>query len=105
MDMSNTLHIYEALTDVGVDPGKARNVERALESAVGQAQQQIERNVLDRVLTKEDGVRLERQILAVEQKVVAVEQKLSTEINAMLRWMVGSIFTAAGLAVAAAKLL
>lgn len=108
MDMSATLHIYEALTEVGVNPDKARNVERAFESAFHQGQQQVEKNILDRVLSKEDGVRmeqrLEQKITAVEQKIAETQIKLSAEINNLLRWMVGSIFAAAGLAIAIAKL-
>ncbi len=48
-------HIYEALTEIGVKPESARNVEREFEAALRDSHSHVESSVLDKVMTKADG--------------------------------------------------
>lgn len=128
MDMSETtLHVYEALTEAGASPATARNAERAIEGAIVRGQNQAEKNMLDKVMTKEDGLRLEQRIdqkfAAMDQKFAAIDQKIeslhldvdrkiaqvqvaiSNQIIGLQRWMIGSVFGAVGLAITISKLL
>lgn len=51
-------HIYEALTDIGVKPESARNVEREFEAALRDSHNHVEGTILDVVMTKPDGAKL-----------------------------------------------
>ncbi len=59
MGMSIQLNVYEALTEAGVSPDKARVVERQLESAI---QSGLDMNRKD-IMTKTDGAELKADVL------------------------------------------
>ena len=59
MGMSIQLNLYEALTEAGVSPDKARAVERQLESAI---QTGLDMNRKD-IMTKTDGAELKADVL------------------------------------------
>ena len=64
MTMTTNLHIYEALTEAGVKPDTARNVERALEARVSQGEDRVLSNLKDKMFTKADGEALRGEIKA-----------------------------------------
>ncbi|MDR2196302.1 MAG: hypothetical protein LBE50_06970 [Gallionellaceae bacterium] len=70
-----TLHIYEALADAGIEPSKARKIERAILFDVSENQSKMEKTLLDRLMTKEDGHQLRSDMLA--------------RMNEQIRWHVG----------------
>jgi hypothetical protein len=86
-----SLHIYEALTSIGVKPDQARNVERVFESTFSLHQSQTEKNILDRVMTKEDGLRLEQklgtEIAGVKIEIAGVKGDVRGP-----KWMLGFVF-------------
>jgi len=59
MGMSIQLNLYEALTEAGVSPDKARAVERQLENAI---QTGLDMNRKD-IMTKTDGAELKADVL------------------------------------------
>jgi tetrahydromethanopterin S-methyltransferase subunit G len=94
MDMDANLQVYEALTDIGVPPVKARNVERALEAAC----HRIERNQTDRLMSKEDGLQLEKRLDQLDQKVESIEQKLEPIMVTLGKhdWMLKTMLAGTG---------
>lgn len=102
-------HIYEALTDIGVKPESARNVEREFEAALRDSHNHVERTILDVVMTKPDGAKLEAVITQVELRMKAdIASVKSDMLKAMMdqtRWFVGSLVAIAGISIAAFKLL
>ncbi|MCL1960535.1 MAG: hypothetical protein FWG56_01870 [Desulfovibrionaceae bacterium] len=84
MQMSETtLYIFEALTDIGVKPEKALQVERAFESARHFDQSHVQESILGRVMTREDGLRLEQKFEARFSKIEGTQLVHS--------WMLGLI--------------
>jgi hypothetical protein len=113
-------HIYEALTEIGVRPESARNVEREFEAALRDSHSHVESSVLDKVMTKADGAKLETAIVHVEQRlksdITQVELRIKADIGMLkadmhkamadqTRWFVGSLVAIAGISIAALKLL
>jgi hypothetical protein len=57
--MASTFHdFYNALTEAGIRPAAARRVEHQLEQALAHAQETARKDTMDRLMTKEDGLKL-----------------------------------------------
>jgi hypothetical protein len=122
--MEANLHIYEALADAGIEPLKARRIERAILWDVSEGQSRMEKNLFERMMTKEDGLRLEKNLtednlrlermfkedsLRLEQKLLGeihgglyglhgeiqgLRSDMLSKLNEQLRWYVGLMFIA-----------
>jgi hypothetical protein len=99
---AHSIYIFEALTDIGVPADKARRVERELESSRSFDQNQFEKSLLERVMTKEDGLQLEMKLsnkmTALDSKIDGVKSDLNSKIDGVkgdvlvLKWMLGFVF-------------
>jgi len=85
------LNVFEALTEAGVSPEKARVVERQLESAIQSGHEEIRAEWRDQLMTKADGA--------------GMETRLNARLNDQLRWFITSLIATAGLLLAGIKLL
>lgn len=79
----HTLYLYEALTEIGVSADKARRFASAMESTHLRDQNLFEKSILDRGMSKEDGLRLEQKI---ELKLADIRTTLTLH-----NWMLGLI--------------
>lgn len=102
MDMPIKLSVFEALTEAGVTPDKARAVERELENAIQTGQDAVRAEMRDQLLTKADGVAMKSELKA---EMASVETRLNARLNDQLRWIITTQVAVVGLAVAAVKLL
>lgn len=57
------INIFEALTEAGIKPEAARNVERQMEAALQANQDALRTEIKDYVFTKKDGAELEARLL------------------------------------------
>ena len=105
MGMPIKLSVFEALTEAGVTPDKARAVERELENAIQTGQDAVRAEMRDQVMTKSDGAELKPQIANVRTEISASETRLNARLNDQLRWIITTQITVVGLAIAAVKLL
>ncbi|ATH15506.1 hypothetical protein CHL79_25325 [Delftia acidovorans] len=105
MGMPIKLSVFEALTEAGVTPDKARAVERELENAIQTGQDAVRAEMRDQVMTKSDGAELKSQIANVRTEISASETRLNARLNDQLRWIITTQITVVGLAIAAVKLL
>lgn len=105
MGMPIKLSVFEALTEAGVKPDKARAVERELENAIQTGQDAVRAEMRDQVMTKSDGAELKSQIANVRTEISASETRLNARLNDQLRWIITTQITVVGLAIAAVKLL
>ncbi|MFG0675378.1 hypothetical protein [Delftia sp. WSY_7] len=105
MGMRIKLSVFEALTEAGVTPDKARAVERELENAIQTVQDAVRAEMRDQVMTKSDGAELKSQIANVRTEISASETRLNARLNDQLRWIITTQITVVGLAIAAVKLL
>ena len=110
MDMSEaTPHIYETLADAGIDPVKARRIERAIIGEAIKSQSKTEQEFFDRVMTKEDGLqlelRLDKKLETLRADVVGKLNEQLARQNDQLRWYVGLMFIAVAASTAAVSLL
>lgn len=102
MGMPIKLSVFEALTEAGVTPDKARAVERELENAIQTGQDAVRAEMRDQLLTKADGVAMKSELKA---EMASVETRLNARLNDQLRWIITTQGAVVGLAVAAVKLL
>jgi hypothetical protein len=102
MAMPIQLSVFEALTEAGVTPDKARVVERELENAIQSGQDAARAEMRDQLLTKADGASLKSDLKA---EIASVETRLNARLNDQLRWIITTQVAVVGLAVAAVKLL
>lgn len=58
MDMLIELNMYEALTEAGVQPGAARQVERQMQSAFNRQHEALRSEMREQLMTKADGQEL-----------------------------------------------
>ena len=56
------IDLYEALTEAGVKPDAARRVERQVELAIVSGHEAVRSDMLDRLMTKEDGLKLRAEL-------------------------------------------
>ena len=56
------IDLYEALTEAGVKPDTARRVERQVELAIVSGHEAVRSDMLDRLMTKEDGLKLRAEL-------------------------------------------
>ncbi|MDR0458172.1 MAG: hypothetical protein LBH10_03975 [Burkholderiaceae bacterium] len=109
MDMSsNALNLFEALVKFApsADRDDALAVARTIESSVHHGQKHIEKNILDKVMTREDGERLKQQVNQLDQKVNQLDQKvdkLNDKLTAQIKWYISAMFVAVAAATAAAN--
>jgi hypothetical protein len=96
--MEANLHIYEALADAGIEPIKARRIERAILWDVSEGQDRMEKNLFERMMTKEDGLRLEQKLLGeihgLHGEIQDLRSDMLSKLNEQLRWYVGLMFIA-----------
>jgi len=102
MGMPINLNVYEALTDAGVSPDKARAVERQLESAIQAGHSEIRAEWREQLMTKADAASMKAELKA---DLSAIETRLNQRFNDQLRWIITTQIAVIGLAVAAIKLL
>ncbi|MFS4517848.1 MULTISPECIES: hypothetical protein [Delftia] len=102
MGMPIKLSVFEALTEAGVTPDKARAVERELENAIQTGQDAVRAEMRDQLLTKADGTAMKSELKA---EMASVETRLNARLNDQLRWIITTQVAVVGLAVAAVKLL
>jgi hypothetical protein len=111
--MSAALEFYDALRSIGIEEPRARSAAEKLDSALdGRIAREISGLVTTEIFTKE--------IAAVRNDMTKLEGNLRQEIGVLradvrtdiarleahlIRWMVGTLITATGLAVAIAKLI
>ncbi|WP_404299007.1 hypothetical protein [Alicycliphilus denitrificans] len=105
MGMPIKLSVFEALTDAGVKPEKARAVERELENAIQSGQDAVRAEMREQLMTKADGSELKAQIATVRTDIAALETRLNARLNDQLRWIITTQVAVVGLALAAIKLL
>lgn len=105
MGMPIKLSVFEALTEAGVKPEKARAVERELENAIQSGQDAVRAEMREQLMTKADGNELKTQIATVRADIAASETRLNARLNDQLRWIITTQIAVVGLAIAAAKLL
>ncbi|MCO5337032.1 hypothetical protein NHB13_10520 [Delftia tsuruhatensis] len=105
MGMPIKLSVFEALTEAGVRPDKARAVERELENAIQTGQDAVRAEMRDQLMTRSDGAELKSQIANVRTEISASETRLNARLNDQLRWIITTQITVVGLAIAAVKLL
>lgn len=105
MGMPIKLSVFEALTEAGVKPEKARAVERELENAIQSGQDAVRAEMREQLMTKADGNELKTQIATVRADISASETRLNARLNDQLRWIITTQIAVVGLAIAAAKLL
>lgn len=105
MGMPIKLSVFEALTEAGVKPEKARAVERELENAIQSGQDAVRAEMREQLMTKADGNELKTQIATVQADISASETRLNARLNDQLRWIITTQIAVVGLAIAAAKLL
>ncbi|WP_198970960.1 hypothetical protein [Xylophilus sp. ASV27] len=103
------LSIYEALTEAGVKPDKARAVERELEGALQSSHDAIRAEWHEQLMTKADGASLRSELNAMRSELKAdmasLETRLNARLNDQLRWIITTQVAVVGLAIAAIKLL
>lgn len=102
MGMPIKLSVFEALTEAGVKPEKARAVERELENAIQSGQDAVRTEMRDQLMTKTDAGSLKSELKA---EIASVETRLNARLNDQLRWIITTQVAVVGLAVAAIKLL
>jgi hypothetical protein len=103
MDMSQALpFIYEAFIEAGIDPPKARKIERAIQTEVAISQSKVEKEILDRVMTKEDGLQLEQRL---EHKIDSIRSDVLSAQNSQMKWYVSLMFVAVAAATAGVALI
>ena len=56
------IDLYEALTEAGVKPDAARRVERQVELAIVSGHEAVRSDMLDRLMTQEDGLKLRAEL-------------------------------------------
>lgn len=105
MGMTIKLSVFEALTEAGVTPDKARVVERELETAIQSGQDAARAEMREQVMTKADGAELKSQISALKADIAASETRINVRLNDQLRWIITTQFALVGVAIAVAKLL
>jgi 2-phosphoglycerate kinase len=74
------INIYEALTEAGVKPDAARNVERQMEAALQSNQDAIRAEVRDHVFTKADGAQIEAQMAQLETRILKAVNDLTWKL-------------------------
>ena len=121
-----TPHINKALADAGIPPEAAHKIGRAILEDVAGNQIMIEKNFFDRVMTKEDGLRLEQRLEQkigqmaerFDQKIERLADRLnelglrierasteqSDKLNRQILWYIGAMFVAVGAATTVSKL-
>lgn len=62
MDMLIELNMYEALTEAGVQPGAARQVERQMQSAFSRQHEALRSEMREQLMTKADGQELRAEL-------------------------------------------
>lgn len=62
MDMLIELNMYEALTEAGVQPGAARQVERQMQSAFNRQHEALRSEMREQLMTKADGQELRSEL-------------------------------------------
>ena len=72
MGMPIKLSVFEALTEAGVTPDKARAVERELENAIQTGQDAVRAEMRDQVMTKSDGAELKSRHLRLVSMPVSM---------------------------------
>lgn len=79
------INMYEALTEAGVQPAAARNVERQMEAALQQGHETIRADLFDRLMTKVDGrsmrTSLEGRTDKVRTDVEASIERVRTDLT------------------------
>lgn len=97
MNMPIDLHVYEALTEIGVKPESARKVERALEASLGQVEDRVLSSVKDTMFTKTDGE-------AIRGEIAALRGEIYKSMNDLTLRLIAAQFAGMGLLFAALKL-
>lgn len=70
------IDLYEALTEAGVKPDAARRVERQVELAIVSGHEAVRSDMLDRLMTKEDGLKLRAEL---KQDITDVHKALGSQ--------------------------
>ena len=71
------IDLYEALTEAGVKPDAARRVERQVELAIVSGHEAVRSDMLDRLMTKEDGLKLRAEL---KQDIADLRTELKQDI-------------------------
>ena len=90
------INLFEALTDAGVKPEAARNVERQVEAAIQSSHDVIQ----DRLFTKADAVQLETRF---DAKMSEFEARVLKAVNDQTWKLVTFVIAANGIMLAAFK--
>jgi hypothetical protein len=90
------INLFEALTDAGVKPEAARNVERQVEAAIQSSHDVIQ----DRLFTKADAVQLETRL---DAKMSEFEARVLKAVNDQTWKLVTFVIAANGIMLAAFK--
>lgn len=72
------IDLYEALTEAGVKPDAARRVERQVELAIVSGHEAVRSDMLDRLMTKEDGLKLRAEL---KQDIADLRTELKQDIG------------------------
>ena len=71
------IDLYEALTEAGVKPDAARRVERQVELAIVSGHEAVRSDMLDRLMTKEDGLKLRAEL---KQDIAEMRAELKQDV-------------------------
>ena len=74
------IDLYEALTEAGVKPDAARRVERQVELAIVSGHEAVRSDMLDRLMTKEDGLKLRAEL---KQDMADLRAELKQDTTAL----------------------
>ena len=74
------IDLYEALTEAGVKPDAARRVERQVELAIVSGHEAVRSDMLDRLMTKEDGLKLRAEL---KQDIAEMRAELKQDTTAL----------------------
>ena len=98
-------NLFEALTEIGIKPESARRVERSVESAIIQGQEELRSEIREQqsqLMTKADGQALKGDLRA---EMHAVADDLRNAMNEQTWRLVTFVIAANGLMLAAFKLI
>lgn len=110
--MTIDLHLFEALTEIGIKPDAAKRVERQVELAIAQGQQAVRAEIREQqtsLMTKQDGLALKIEFKAdiaeVKADIAELRDEMRKGFNDITWRLVTFVVAANGLTLAAFKYL
>ena len=100
------LSMYEALTEAGVKPDAARQVERQVEAAIQAGQDAVRAEMREQLMTKADGESLKMELKAdLKAEIGSLRSEILKAMNEQTWKLAGFVVVANGIMLAILRLL